>query len=310
MKGLELWEKYWDKVVWDLDATDSFVEFPFDLDTMPATPSSPPKPGWTLENMNDVPEDLSDIEEVEEEEADDDEMEWVPVAVNRDGWRYEEVQIHYNRDLQAALRLTGKEMGSIKLTGYSCMEWRQPVFSLIAYVDCANGIFVVHNADFVYSHGKQTRSSHRFSGVSWMLWKTVCPQHYHHNLQYFIIEFITNQDTRKLLEEAAIGRMRFSPTNKQANDLVVTSYTPTLYSWGDAQNPTPTCDQDSGACDFYALLRSPNVIGVVHLLMDLVQTLSNPYISEIMSLSTYGQRELGKWFTGWNMVIKLEPQPC
>lgn len=303
VKGVDLWGKYFDKMV-DLDATDSFTKFPFDLNPIPESTDSPAKAGWKLESAEDSSDEDSEMED--EDGEDDKKMEWVEVEVDRDGWRYEEVDIPSTRNLQEAIKLTKKK--HVKLTGFSCREWRNPNYSLIAYIDCANGIFVGHNADFKTT--KDGPSKHRWSDVSWMLWTTECPNYYHHNLQYFVRETITNEDTEQILEEAAIGRGRFNTHDEKVNDLVSTVYTPTPYDYDRENNQDPTCDQNKGACDFYTMLRAPNVIGVVYLLMAHVKTLSNTYISQMESQSLWVQDKKGNWKTRWNLVIKLDQSPC
>lgn len=296
VKGAQFWNDYYDKIL-DPVFTQP-PDFIMDPDEEPKSPDSPGRPGWELRPADpDSDDEMEDGEEAE--------MEWHTVPVDRDGWRYEEIDPYYGDDLEATLLLIGKQEAD--LVAYQCAAWRTPWLSITLNFDCEYGILVNHNADLKYKEGgKIIRSSQRWSDLSWRLWTTVCPKEFHNNLQYIIQETITNEDTTAALTEAATARGRLNPQNPKASHLVSTVYTPVDLDFTLGTSTEPTCDQEKGECDFYSILRTPNVIGVPYLLMDHADTLLYPYISEIITQSVLR----GTDRTGWNLVIKLDSLPC
>ncbi|KAJ5180683.1 hypothetical protein N7492_003893 [Penicillium capsulatum] len=300
VKGAQLWERYLDTIM-DPDSIPPSADFPMELNEMPATADSPAVPGWELQ-----PQD-SDDSEMEDDEP---QMEWVSVSVDRDGWRYEEIDVHYGDDLEAALDTIGDGIDP-DFKAYQCTEWRTRFISLTLNIDCEYGIVVSHNADLKYTNedGETIRSSQRWSDLTWKLWVTVCPKEHQHNLRYIIHETITNEDTTAALAEAATARGRLNPQNPQANHLVTTIYTPSDADFKLEKSGAPTCNEQAGECDFYSLLRMPNVIGVLYLLMAHANTLAFPYISHIATQSVKKTLK-GIAKTGWNMIIRLDKAPC
>lgn len=271
-----------------------------ELNEEPESLDSPGKLGWELRSGYDSEEETEDDEEAEPF--------WSSVPVDRDGWRYEEFEVYYGDDLMSTLDIIGNDDANVR--AYTCSQWRNPGFSVTLNIDCEYGILINHNADLRFERNSgPVRASQRWSDLSWKLWTTVCPKEHHGNLQWIVQETITNEETKAALAEAATGRKRLNQQNPQANHLVTTVYTPNDLDFTLGNSAEPTCNQDVGECDFYSLLRAPNVIGAVHLLMDYADTMLYPYISHIITQSVAINRQ-GTSRTGWNLIIKLDTLSC
>ncbi|KAJ5901802.1 hypothetical protein N7495_002330 [Penicillium taxi] len=213
----------------------------------------------------------------------------IPTSANKIGWRFWASTDGITDELKKTIRLAMPGVKNIQLTEISANEWMEPEFSITASFDCNNGIIISSLAYFritVKNNGKPTLkiSQYRWSDVMWGLWTAVCPDQ-KERLRYFIRDNIANKDSRSIMKEAAIAAGHYHTSKKDwdLNDKQVTIWKPTQLKLGDITENS--CDAAAGDCDFYAVLHTPNAIGILWLAQGHANELSYDSINKITGIS-------------------------
>ncbi|KAJ5183407.1 hypothetical protein N7492_001023 [Penicillium capsulatum] len=186
---------------------------------------------------------------------------------------------------EEALRLMGLE-DDVEFIYAKAWLWRNPDFFLSGIYNCQHGIWSTQSTYIKYQSdpGKPPGSPDRLSEVMWALWMKVCPNEVE-NLRWIIQDHASNQNSLKLLKEAAQARDNYNEHDLAAHSGDVTTWEPGIF---ETPITAHSCDQAAGACDFYSILRAPNTIGVAYLLKDKAQRLRKT-ISRISAFYLYDE---------------------
>ncbi|KAJ5577595.1 uncharacterized protein N7459_006559 [Penicillium hispanicum] len=226
------------------------------------------------------------------------------VPVDQDGWRYEpEDPEEGSPQLEAVYKAINLE-GKVQLNGLIATLWRDPEVVVSIYYDCDNGIMVQDLAYLRYKddQGQKHHIDDSWSDVAWSLYEIGCPASVQ-KLQYLIVELVKNPTTRSILEEATAAAGHWDEKNAKANNFVPTTWDPSTITQPITEG---SCSPESGSCDFYSVLSTPNTIGSVHLLEDHMSKLNYKTIESISGFhDCVYQNAEGTAFVKWTLYVKF-----
>ncbi|KAJ5908335.1 hypothetical protein N7495_001017 [Penicillium taxi] len=224
----------------------------------------------------------------------------VPVAVkNRPGWRYWKTESPVDNELLITLaRTIGVRAHDLDLQEVTANDWAQPKFQQTASFDCNRGIAIVSLSYFEVSVVNEDdeihtiRSQYRWSDVIWALWSAVCP-HQKANLKYFVRDSIGNGVSRSVMREAATAAGHYNKDDLSVNNNQATTWTTTKLEMPIDEENFHSCDAAAGDCDFYAVVHTPNAIGILYLAMAHANELACTSVAKITGISFYVNEDEG-----------------
>lgn len=222
----------------------------------------------------------------------------------RAGWRYDHNEVEGNAELDTVYQAIGLEDGEPNLKNYHATLWEEPDISVSVSFDCDHGLMIRHLAYLRYTDddGQPHHTDQRWSDVAWALYELACPDSLQ-NLQYVVVPLINNPVTKTLLEEIGASAGHWDPKKAKEHNFVIDTRR--------AVDPPPSsvieADCPPGSeCDFFSLLHTPNVIGVLYLLKDRMSTMGYKSIKSISFFhNCVYQNAEGTAFVKWAMFMKL-----
>ncbi|KAJ5826044.1 hypothetical protein N7474_003182 [Penicillium riverlandense] len=225
----------------------------------------------------------------------------VPVP-GKDGWRFERQEVEESVQLSTVFQEIGLD-GQVQLEGLYATLWKDPEIVVSIYFDCANGIMVRYLAYLRYhENGQSHDTDDHWSDVSWALYEKACPTSLQ-ELQYVIVTLVKNPVTKVILEDATAAAGHWNKKNAKENNFVLTTWEPSRLT---TPISTSSCSPESRDCDFFALLHTPNAVGVLYLLRDHMLQLNFKSIKSISGFhDCIYQNAEGSAFVKWTMFMKL-----
>lgn len=142
------------------------------------------------------------------------------------------------------------------------------------------------------------KADDRFSDVLWTLYGKICPDTT--KLEYVIVEWAANSDTMALLAETAAAANHFDP-----HDLTAHVKDESHWSPSDDEGKITGNHQD-----FYALLHSPNTVGIAFMAKDYSRDTNRKDIQDIIAFYSAGMDINRKPIPEWSLIVALGPYTC